>query len=114
MNGTITNGNIATNADVSVSEIQELQTGKNFWLGKIVQWHKLGRYDIAEYHPIDFSRHVMDTNTTHFVSWIDGHNSGWGWHTLERAIVGSIAIAYDGSNTQAGEFFARMVNLPQV
>ena len=95
-----------------MTEVERLQVGNAFWLGKIVQWHKIGRYDIAEYYPFGKNRKA-DTTTTHFASWVDGRDSGCNWPTLERAIVGTIALAYDGKNTQAGEFFARMVNLPE-
>jgi len=99
------------------NEVEKLQDGGSFWLGRIVKWHKLGEYDIAEYHPraMDGARisKVIDTDTTNFAGYIDGRDASHSWSTLEQAIVGLIAIRRDGPNSQAGTFFCRMVRIEQ-
>jgi hypothetical protein len=76
-----------------------------FWLGRVVEQYEIGAYRIVEYAP-------RDGGANGFAAFIDGRDIGQSWPTLERAIVGVIAYQYDGPNSQAGEFFARMVGLP--
>ena len=98
------------------SEVEAVKAGaERFPWGRIIDWHKLGEYDIAEYHPYDEKSNrdlFLNRERVAFHGWIDGRDASSSWDTLERAIVGLIAIKRDGVNSQAGELFARMVRLP--
>lgn len=98
------------------NEVEAVKAGaERFPWGRIIEWHNLGEYDIAEYHPYDEKPNrdlFLNRERVAFHGWINGRDAMHGWDTLERAIVGLIAIKHEGPNTQAGELFARMVRLP--
>lgn len=95
--------------DKTITDVDKIKAAGRFWLGRITNWHEIGPYQIVEYTP----RAIDDGSPTQFVGFIDGRDVARIWPTLDRAIVGLIAHRHDGSNTQAGEFFARMVGLPE-
>lgn len=84
------------------------------------QLHVIGPYAFVEYvpkrmHPTTEEEHAarLAQHPTNFSCWVDGKRSHRGYSTLEAAIVGTIAIRFDGLNTQADIFFGRMVGLDQ-
>ena len=85
--------------------------GDKFVWGPIVAHHKLGRYDFLEH-----KTRVYDSNVgtdrfegTEFSLFVDGKDIARSTKTLDAAMAYVLAYAYDGANSQAGEFFLKMI-----
>ena len=67
-----------------------------FALGEIVAMHRIGPYDIAEFHPwkkkgVKAQVGRADAEATGFYGWADGRDVSKTWKTLDEAITGCIA-----------------------
>ena len=47
-----------------------------------------------------------------FSVFLNGYSIGFASDSLDNAIIEALAIKYDGRNSNAGRYFARMINLP--
>lgn len=73
------------------------------WLGHVVAVHDLGRYSLVEY--------VHEkSGDTFYGGVIDGKSTACSYKTVERAIVGCIAIAAEGMNGSADSYFFKMID----
>ena len=99
------------------TDLEKVRAGAQFTWGNVVKLHELGGYVIAEFHPWECEGVQVfvgrESKETSFHAWVDGKDISRSWCTLEGAIAGAIAWKYDGTNSQAGEFFCRMIQLPQ-
>ena len=97
------------------TNLAKLKNGATFTWGKVVQFFNIGPYTILQYNPwkAEGCEIFVDEPSDEFEYhvWIDEKDTSRGYHSLESAIVGAIAYKYDGTNSQAGEFFERMVGL---
>ncbi|GAL23052.1 hypothetical protein JCM19235_1353 [Vibrio maritimus] len=80
---------------------------KKFVWGEVVKDHVIGDYVIREYIE-------KGTDTTAFHIYIKGEDMCCSFETLDSALIGAIAIKYDGANTQANTFFERAIDLTGV
>jgi hypothetical protein len=67
-----------------------------FALGEIVTMHRIGPYDIAEFHPwkkkgAKAQVGTADADAIEFYGWVDGRDVSKTWKTLDEAITGCIA-----------------------
>ena len=97
------------------TNLMELKMNHPFTWGQVVNIHAIGEYSIVEYQPwktdgcrlkigdVDFENYL-------FHGYIDGKCTSRSWESLDAALVGLIAYKRDGPNTQAGEFFMKMVS----
>jgi len=87
----------------------------DFPWGKIVKVHSIGDIDIIEY--IEGRRFnagrgkITEGGTTEFYPYIDGRDTNTSYLTLDRAIVGALGRKYDGANSQAADYFFKMVGM---
>lgn len=88
---------------------------KCFTWGKVKSVHVVGDYQIAEYHPrkSEGSRILKEPDLTKtefhtYIDWKDAHHS---YSTLEEALIGVIAMRFDGLNSQAAMYFSKMIGI---
>lgn len=90
--------------------------GRRFPWGPIQHIHRIGRYEVVEYLRDASNMHSDDPDRTkhgtlHFHPFVDGIDTSRSYRTIEEAVVGAIAYAYDGVNSQAATYFSRMIAL---
>jgi len=100
---------------METTSLEKLKAGMGFTWGELIQLHEIGKYTFGEYHPwkrdgITVLTGEADT-ITNFHVWINGWDSARSYSSLEAAMAGAIAYAFDGANSQAGVFFCRMVGI---
>lgn len=101
------------------SDVEDVCEGKGWdyyvW-GNVVNVHKIGDYAVIEY----VVRNGDNTGEIRFhpALWTDKYKGHFHWQdtnrsygTLEGAIVGVIAYKFDGLNSQAAGYFAKMIGL---
>lgn len=71
--------------------------------------HVIERWDIGDYiiTKVKFDSSIHDIYG--FFVFIDGNMSDRYWSTLEQALIGMVAIKYDGSDTKADSYFFKMI-----
>ncbi|MGG6263245.1 hypothetical protein [Leptolyngbya sp. AN10] len=116
---------VDSNAGIILQEV--INTIENKHPCLVHNYRKLAEANLVE-HLLDFDTtfrgkiqriyslekiHIIatDKHTSAFYSIVDGRFQGRSWETLDQAIVGAIAIRYDGINSQAGQFFCKMIGL---
>jgi len=77
-----------------------------FTWGRIIYIHEIGSYSIAEYEEI---MNRKSTGKILYHIWVDGRDDSESCESLEAALATAIAHKFDGPNSQAGRFFARMI-----
>ena len=90
----------------------EKEIRRYFTWGKVIEVHEIGEYSIVEYN--DEKRGVIGEEKEHenvikFHPYINGIDTNHSYDSLDAAIVGAIANKLDGSNSQAGGYFMKMV-----
>jgi len=96
------------------SDFQYLLDGHewgNYIWGRVTNVWKIGDYGILEYiddegkeiESIRYHPFIVEKN-----GWKDTNNS---YLTMEEALVGVIAYRFDGLNSQAAGYFAKMIGL---
>ena len=95
------------------TDLNKLKKDEPFTWGEIIGFYELGCYTIASYHPWKYEGVQVfvgnPSDEIEYHAWIDGKDTSRGYSSLESAIVGTIAYKHDGNNSQAGEFFMRMI-----
>jgi len=94
--------------------IEDLKKGVPFIWGEVIAFHKIGEYDIVEYHPwkrdgIVVKTNSPDYNKKSYHGWIGERDTSHSWETLDAAIVGCIAYKHEGPNHKADFYFIRML-----
>jgi hypothetical protein len=86
-----------------------------FTWGEVKTVHVVGDYQIIEYHPRKTENNRVlkdiDYEQVAFHPYIDWKDTNRGFGTLEEAMVGVIALRFDGLNSQAAMYFSKMVGL---
>lgn len=73
--------------------------------GFVVGSHEVGQYQFIETQGKDFAQR--------FHVYVDGERVGYSADTLDGALITAIAYKYDGRNSQAAYYFARMIGLSE-
>jgi hypothetical protein len=81
------------------------------WLGDVHEVHSIGRYAFVEYLHEPASNAEDKTRRIHFASYIDGKRTGRSYLSLEAAMVGAVALKFDGINTRADTYFMRSLGV---
>lgn len=84
-----------------MTTLQEIRQTKRYF-GFVTDIHEIGDYAIVECGTADVSS---------YHAFINGVSVGVSTDTLDGALVQAISIKYDGRNTQAGHFIARMIGM---
>lgn len=71
---------------------------------RIVATHQIGCYQF-----IETESGIPDIK--HFFPYVDGHSTGNYEISLDAALIVAIAYRYDGNNSQAAHYFARMIGM---
>lgn len=79
---------------------------KEFVWGVVIGIHCIGDFQIIE------SREKETTDVT-FHPYIDFKSISVGYNNLDTALIGVIAHKYEGSNSQAGNYFCKMLGLKE-
>ena len=84
------------------------------WLGRYVQTHEIGEYTIVEYKGKVYENSTPKVPTQYeedssFAPFINGRRICSSYETLDEAIVGAIAVKYDGGNTRADTYFMKAI-----
>ena len=78
---------------------------QNYFLGSVIAEHKIGPYEVWEYHPRKSKGSVVtreiDFDTTQFHGLIDGKDTGTSWESLDAALAGMIVMRSLGPNCRA-------------
>ena len=82
---------------------------KYIW-GEIIYIYRVGEYAIIKYVPDHGSRsrilyHPFINRNN------DWHDTECSYSTLDKALIGVISYKYDGYNSNASEYFGRMVGM---
>lgn len=72
------------------------------WLGRVIAVHEIGRYALVEYAD-------KQTGASRFGGVIDGKPTSHSYDSIEHAMVGCVAIAAEGPNGSAADYFFRMI-----
>jgi len=95
------------------TDITKIRFSNMFSWGLIVVLYDVREYTIAEYHPWKVSGCTVKTgepsDCISYHVWINGKDTARSYGTFDEAIVSAIAYKRDGSNSQAGRFFMKMV-----
>jgi hypothetical protein len=83
--------------------------GKPFTWGKIVEIHKVGTIEIVEFTPA----FLLGNAGNQFHVFVDGANTNRGARTLDGALLVGLAEKYDGRNSNAAEWMARIINFKE-
>ena len=108
--------------DKEHSEIEDIVEGKGWehyvW-GEVTYVHRVGEYAILEYIS-DFGKDVGKVYFHPFIWTEQWHNEEFYWsdkstsyRSLDSALIGAIARKIDGTNSQAAEYFGKMIGLDQ-
>ena len=78
--------------------------GKKFVWGKVLEIHEAGEYTIIEF---------LDkySNIKSFYGYANEKASDNAWGSFDEALIGLIALKYDGLNTRACGYFCRGIGL---
>lgn len=71
---------------------------------RIVETHQIGCYQFIETESDAPGRQ-------HFFPYVDGRSTGNYESSLDAALIVAIAYRYDGANSQAAHYFARMIGM---
>lgn len=92
----------------------EKETLKKFPWGPVVAVHEIGEYSVVEYHPEVFEKSTgtgRHHEYTNFHPYLNGKDTSQSFDTLDGALIGVIALKYDGLNSQAAYYFSKMIGL---
>lgn len=89
--------------------------GKKFPWGKIIETHTVGNIQIVESHPLEAAvvPHAK-TSGNDFTVYVDGAPTGYGSKSLDGALLLALAHKYDGRNSQAAHWMAKLIGLKEV
>jgi hypothetical protein len=101
-------------SDDRTTNLGLLRLGAPFTWGAIIRIVNFGRYSVVIHHPwkVDGSAIVVGSPNLHIVeyhAYVDDKDTSRGFLSIEAAVVGAIAYAYDGPNTQADKYFLRAI-----
>ena len=104
----------------SHSDFNKLLSGENmnYTWGEVLEVFTVGNYGIVKYiknddrgetyyHPF-INGEIADRNLRDNNDW---HDTCHSYLTLESCLAGAMAYKYDGINSQAGEFFIKMIGI---
>lgn len=78
---------------------------KDFCWGKVIKTHYIGQFQFIEAERNNKDYPVL------FSAYINFESISRSYMSLESAMIGVIAYKYDGSSSQAAEFFEKMIGL---
>lgn len=85
---------------------------ENFVWGTVIKVHEIGDMSVVEYREAEYRKH--ETGKLQFQGCLNDADTGHSYDTLDQAIVGTLAIKYEGFNSQAAIYFWRMVGTEPV
>lgn len=91
------------NCDV-YERYNKMKYGYSLPWGQIKKIHTISNIQIAEY----FNH---EENTTCFHPYIDNRDLSVSYESLDKAIIGTLTIKYDGYNTHADNLIFRMLQM---
>lgn len=97
-----------------MAELDDILSDKpNYWLGPILDVHYFAEFAFVEYNRRNFGTsarvHGELTNEAGFSIFANGQSISRGVNSLEDGVITAIAYKYDGCNSQAADFFRRMI-----
>ena len=95
------------------TKLTDLKRGAGFTWGKFIKTYHIAEYDIVAYHPWIYvggcSTGKPDMKEIEFSCYINGEDICRGAGSLDGALAICIASKHDGANSQAGDYFMRMI-----
>ena len=86
-----------------ISRFAEDAARKNLFGKKVIQSHEIGDYQFIETH--------SEQDGPTFFIYLNGGFTHYGEDSLDAALLTAIAFKYDGRNSQAAHYFARMIGM---
>ncbi|KKL75033.1 hypothetical protein LCGC14_2058890 [marine sediment metagenome] len=98
----------------TTTDLQELKGGKDFTWGLVIDIHEVGEYAVVESHPWKVEGGIGSTGEVDFDKrryhyYTDGKDCSRSTDSLDGALVGCIAFKREGLNSQAAQYFMKMV-----
>jgi hypothetical protein len=89
---------------------------ERFTWGEYIAAHDIGPYQIVEYYPwavrgCEVLSGLPNYDQRRYHGYILGKSTSHGWDTLDAALAGLIAYRQEGPNSQAGNYFIRMLRV---
>lgn len=82
----------------------ERDSDRPTFMGQTVKaTHQIGAYQFIET--------MKEPGTRRFFAYVDGRTTGHYEDSLDAALIVAIAYRYDGTNSQAAHYFARMIGM---
>jgi hypothetical protein len=99
------------------TDIVKIKNGGLFTWGETLDIVEFNEYVVVKYHPwkikgMNVLTGDINYDSDLYHSWLNGKDTCHSSTTLEGAIVDLFALKYDGLNSHAGYFFARMIGIP--
>jgi hypothetical protein len=96
-----------------ITDIEALRKGEEFIWGELIKIHEIGEYAIVESYGHEFinccSTGKIDYSHKDYHCYIGGKAIGLFSHSMDAALAQCITYKYDGCNSQAAQFFMRMI-----
>lgn len=98
------------------TDLNRVRRGEPFTWGEVIRIHEIGHdnvYSVVEYHPWKSLSHVdktPDPDVVLFHYYVNGVDTNHLTDTLEAAIVGAIAYAFEGPNHHADKYFMKGIS----
>lgn len=80
------------------------------WLGAFVAVHRIGEYEIVEYHPRKVMNNTLIKDTEAHVQF-SVPEDGRSYDTLDQALIGSICRKYDGINERLSGYIVKALGM---
>lgn len=74
--------------------------------GLIIKIHKIGDYQIIEYTEVE-------TEKTYYKPLVNNNDTHHSFQSLDRALIHAVAYKYDGVNTRADIYYAKMLEMKE-
>jgi len=102
----------------TTTDLWKLKKGVSFTWGGIIKIHAIGIYSVVEFHPRKVTRKGMVTNQLEYRrkqyhSYVYQKDTHTSYNSLEAAMAGCIAYAFEGVNHHADYYFMRMLKEPR-
>lgn len=98
----------------TTTDLKELEQDKiEFAWGEFIKIHRIGEYALVEYYPHEFknccSTGKIDYSKIRYSCYINENDICHSRDSIDSALAQCIAYKHDGCNTQAADFFMRMI-----
>lgn len=99
---------------METTETPKINTDDVAWLGRYVATHQIGEhYTLLEYKPyIDLNRKRAGVqDRSEYAIYVNGCAMHRSATTFDSALLWAMAYRYEGANTHAAEYMARMIGV---